>query len=238
MVFTIVTIIFLPMSFIAAFFAINLEDWGDRLTIGYVSKYMFGIGLAVSFVFVAAAFLVDDISTVWKTIVRRSKRQFGRLFSRSPSKDHHYHQQGPHAATNGLQRLATTTYGEHPGTAGGASTAYHSISEGVEAKSRTMHAPNGYTTTAPAPPRMSFERGRYAHSHQTRLSGAAATTAGSPMRYGGGTRNMSLGRSRERAPWSRASFDGRRGRFSGDLERGRERSRSRVRWDPGHEYEE
>lgn len=40
MVFTIVTIIFLPMSFIAAFFAINFQDWGNHLTIGYVTKYM------------------------------------------------------------------------------------------------------------------------------------------------------------------------------------------------------
>ncbi|KAL2287684.1 hypothetical protein FJTKL_05055 [Diaporthe vaccinii] len=62
MVFTIVTIIFLPMSFIAAFFAINFQDWGNHLTIGYVTKYMFGIGLAISFVFVSMAFLVHDIS--------------------------------------------------------------------------------------------------------------------------------------------------------------------------------
>ncbi|CAJ2504127.1 Uu.00g115210.m01.CDS01 [Anthostomella pinea] len=43
MVFTIVTIVFLPMSFIAAFFAINLRDWeevggeGGGLTVAYVS---------------------------------------------------------------------------------------------------------------------------------------------------------------------------------------------------------
>lgn len=58
------------MSFIASFFAINFEDWGDRLTIDYVSRYMFPIGLAISFIFVAAAFLVEDISDAWKSSVR------------------------------------------------------------------------------------------------------------------------------------------------------------------------
>jgi len=61
MVFTIVTIIFLPMSFIAAFFAINFEDWGDHLTISYVSKYLFGIGLGISIPLIAMAFTVSDI---------------------------------------------------------------------------------------------------------------------------------------------------------------------------------
>jgi ankyrin repeat protein/Mg2+ and Co2+ transporter CorA len=61
MVFTIVTIIFLPMSFIAAFFAINFEEWGAGLRIGYVSKYLFGIGLGVSVPLIAMAFTVTDI---------------------------------------------------------------------------------------------------------------------------------------------------------------------------------
>lgn len=61
MVFTIVTIIFLPMSFIAAFFAINFADWGDGLTIKYVSKYLFGIGLGISIPLIAMAFTVADI---------------------------------------------------------------------------------------------------------------------------------------------------------------------------------
>ncbi|KAI0885990.1 uncharacterized protein GGS22DRAFT_179033 [Annulohypoxylon maeteangense] len=63
MVFTIVTIIFLPMSFIAAFFAINLQEWeGGKLTIPYVSKYLFGIGLGVSVPLIATAFTITDIS--------------------------------------------------------------------------------------------------------------------------------------------------------------------------------
>lgn len=61
MVFTIVTIIFLPMSFIAAFFAINFEDWDGILTMAYVSKYLFGIGLGISIPLIAMAFTVSDI---------------------------------------------------------------------------------------------------------------------------------------------------------------------------------
>ncbi|KAI0203267.1 hypothetical protein F4808DRAFT_37752 [Astrocystis sublimbata] len=64
MVFTIVTIIFLPLSFIASFFAINFVEWGEgiELTIPYVSKYLFGIGFAISIPLVALAFTVRNIS--------------------------------------------------------------------------------------------------------------------------------------------------------------------------------
>jgi hypothetical protein len=68
MVFTIVTIVFLPLSFIASFFAINFTEWSEtettsaRLTIPYVSRYLFGIGLAISVPLVALAFTVQDIS--------------------------------------------------------------------------------------------------------------------------------------------------------------------------------
>ncbi|KAI0458169.1 hypothetical protein F5B21DRAFT_42685 [Xylaria acuta] len=64
MVFTIVTIIFLPLSFIASFFAINFVEWEERvqLSIPYVSKYLFGIGFAISIPLVALAFTVREIS--------------------------------------------------------------------------------------------------------------------------------------------------------------------------------
>jgi hypothetical protein len=66
MVFTIVTIIFLPMSFIAAFFAINIQEFPKQdgqqsLPIGYVSKYMFGIGFGISIPLVFLALAVDDV---------------------------------------------------------------------------------------------------------------------------------------------------------------------------------
>ncbi|KAI1818574.1 hypothetical protein GGS20DRAFT_527661 [Poronia punctata] len=79
MVFTIVTIIFLPLSFIASFFAINFQEWsGSRpLTIGYVSSYLFGIGLAISVPLVALAFTVQDISRWVGNLISRLKRAIG-----------------------------------------------------------------------------------------------------------------------------------------------------------------
>ncbi|KLU91340.1 ankyrin repeat and protein kinase domain-containing protein 1, partial [Magnaporthiopsis poae ATCC 64411] len=62
MVFTLVTILFLPISFIAAFFAINFSEWGtEKLTIPYVAKYMFGVGLGISVPLIIMAFTITDI---------------------------------------------------------------------------------------------------------------------------------------------------------------------------------
>jgi Mg2+ and Co2+ transporter CorA len=76
MVFTIVTIIFLPLSFIAAFFAINISEFprtdsGPSLPIGYVSKYMFGLGLAVSIPLIIIAVRLDDIADLMNEARRR-----------------------------------------------------------------------------------------------------------------------------------------------------------------------
>ena len=64
MVFTIVTILFLPMSFMAALFAIDIIEFphasGGGLHLGYVAKYTFGIGLGVSLPLIAIAFLFAD----------------------------------------------------------------------------------------------------------------------------------------------------------------------------------
>ncbi|KAK3367958.1 hypothetical protein B0H63DRAFT_405147, partial [Podospora didyma] len=68
LVFTIVTIIFLPMSFIATVFTINFQEWGDQLTIPYVSKYMFGISLAVSIPLVVMALTVADVVRTVKSM--------------------------------------------------------------------------------------------------------------------------------------------------------------------------
>lgn len=89
MVFTIVTIIFLPMSFIAAFFAINFQEWnGDRsLTIGYVSKYMFGIGIGISLPLIAMAFTVTDISDALREWGGRAKQWLSRPKQRANRND-------------------------------------------------------------------------------------------------------------------------------------------------------
>lgn len=68
MVFTLVTVVFLPMSFIASFFGVEFAEWGGDglLTIGYVSKYMFGIGLGISIPLILMAMFVDEFMGVAK----------------------------------------------------------------------------------------------------------------------------------------------------------------------------
>ncbi|RYP03109.1 hypothetical protein DL764_005370 [Monosporascus ibericus] len=75
MVFTIVTIIFLPMSFIAALFAINLPEWEGTLSLGYVSKYMFGIGLGISIPLIAMAITFTDIADGMRGILSSVKQK-------------------------------------------------------------------------------------------------------------------------------------------------------------------
>jgi hypothetical protein len=70
MVFTIVTVIFLPLSFITSFFAINVEQFphptglsnGAVIPLSYVCSYIFGIGLAITIPAITIALNVDDIS--------------------------------------------------------------------------------------------------------------------------------------------------------------------------------
>ncbi|KAF2727029.1 hypothetical protein EJ04DRAFT_517501 [Polyplosphaeria fusca] len=68
MVFTIVTIIFLPLSFIAAIFTINIREFPHNeqsgepsLPFAYVAKFMFGVGFAISIPMIAIALSLDDI---------------------------------------------------------------------------------------------------------------------------------------------------------------------------------
>ena len=75
MVFTIVTAVFLPMSFIAAVFAIPIRefphlDGTPSLSFAYVCKYLFGIGLAISIPLIAVAFAVDNIGLLIKRSLR------------------------------------------------------------------------------------------------------------------------------------------------------------------------
>lgn len=78
MVFTIVTIIFLPMSFMAAFFAISIDEFptdastgNHSLPLAYVAKYMFGIGLAISLPLIFIALSLDEVSDAWREGRRR-----------------------------------------------------------------------------------------------------------------------------------------------------------------------
>lgn len=77
MVFTIVTIIFLPMSFIAAYFGINMDAFND-LSSRYVATWTFGVGLAISAVFIIMAFTVVDITKAFAGFAALTKRLFAR----------------------------------------------------------------------------------------------------------------------------------------------------------------
>ncbi|KAL9110589.1 MAG: hypothetical protein Q9227_004947 [Pyrenula ochraceoflavens] len=83
MVFTLVTIIFLPMSFIATFFSINFREFqqgsggSPGLRLGFVSKFIFGIGLAVSIPLIFVAFIVDHIGRAMRDAQRRISRLVG-----------------------------------------------------------------------------------------------------------------------------------------------------------------
>lgn len=78
MVFTIVTIIFMPMSFIAAYFGISIDTWSDGLSASYVATWTFGGGLGISAVFIVMAFMVVDIAKAFETVFCRMKRHLGR----------------------------------------------------------------------------------------------------------------------------------------------------------------
>ena len=85
MVFTIVTIIFLPMSFLAAFFAINIVEFpyvsnGAGLHLSFVTRYIFGIGMAVSIPLIAMAYIFDKIQD-WLSSFWRSFWSLGRARS-------------------------------------------------------------------------------------------------------------------------------------------------------------
>ncbi|KAK1249258.1 hypothetical protein MKX07_002774 [Trichoderma sp. CBMAI-0711] len=75
MVFTIVTIVFLPLSFIAAFFAIPTKEFDNNsLTLGYVSKITFPLSAAISLVFIAIGFLAskwttEKVKNKWNSVV-------------------------------------------------------------------------------------------------------------------------------------------------------------------------
>ncbi|PGH07632.1 hypothetical protein GX51_01641 [Blastomyces parvus] len=70
LVFTVVTIIFLPLSFMAAFFAINIDafPWnnGDKLPMDYVLRYMLSISGAISIPFILIALNQDRIAKFLK----------------------------------------------------------------------------------------------------------------------------------------------------------------------------
>ncbi|KAI4193008.1 MAG: hypothetical protein LQ348_002986 [Seirophora lacunosa] len=75
MVFTLVTIVFLPMSFIAAVFAIPIRDFPHQdgnlsIPLSHVSKVTFGVGLAISIPLIAVALSLDNLSLLIRRVLR------------------------------------------------------------------------------------------------------------------------------------------------------------------------
>ncbi|KAK3309261.1 uncharacterized protein B0T15DRAFT_526709 [Chaetomium strumarium] len=77
MVFTVVTITFLPSSFMAAVFAINLDslplDSNDRLPLGYFLKYLFATSCAITIPLILIAFNLPGIISWWGRLRHRLK---------------------------------------------------------------------------------------------------------------------------------------------------------------------
>ncbi|KAI0385088.1 hypothetical protein F5Y04DRAFT_205022 [Hypomontagnella monticulosa] len=215
MVFTIVTIIFLPMSFIAAFFAINLEEWSDSgtpLTIPYVSKYMFGIGLGVSLPLIAMAFAVTDISDAARGLFGGGGGGgwWSRWFGSSSNKEKRFSSSKGRSSAEGgnaddpQDETLVLPLKDAPSS--------------MRAAGPSLEYANGNATRMRS--RHSRERSdeRYAASRLSPVSG---------HRGSGGPRKVSFGSANAGVapiPWGRPSLDRARGRrMSEDLEKGRGR---------------
>jgi Mg2+ and Co2+ transporter CorA len=73
MVFTMVTIVFLPLSFITSVFTINMPEF-ENLDLPYVAKYTFGIGFGISIPLVLLALVLDDIGDISQEGLRRARK--------------------------------------------------------------------------------------------------------------------------------------------------------------------
>ncbi|KAI2469697.1 hypothetical protein F4781DRAFT_207166 [Annulohypoxylon bovei var. microspora] len=196
MVFTIVTIIFLPMSFIAAFFAINLQEWeGGVLTIGYVSKYMFGIGLGVSVPLIAMAFTITDISDTARGFLGRCFGKRGKG-EKGLGREREYKRKGDKG------ELEEETLVIQPKS---------SLSSHRVGRDQLM---DGLS------PRI---RPRHSRERSTDYYAAARLSPTSfGQRIAGGPRKVSFGSANAASSWARPSVDRSRGRrLSEDLEKGK-----------------
>ncbi|KAJ5091390.1 hypothetical protein NUU61_006260 [Penicillium alfredii] len=73
MVFTIVTIVFMPLSFITSIFTINMKEF-DGLTLAYVAKYTFGVGFAITIPLILIALSLDDIGDFFRMGTLQGRR--------------------------------------------------------------------------------------------------------------------------------------------------------------------
>ena len=119
MVFTIVTIIFLPMSLMAAFFTINIQEFphdssngGNGLHLGYVVKYVLGIGFAISVPLVIIAFTLDDIRSLFESTKRKMRQGREKASHNTPHPHIHTSHSEHHLTEKSLKdvRLSSESY--------------------------------------------------------------------------------------------------------------------------------
>ncbi|CAI6094374.1 unnamed protein product [Clonostachys chloroleuca] len=84
-VFTVVTILFLPVSFITSVFTIEANtfprDQDDKIPFEYAMKYILGIGLGLSLPLIIVAFNVDKIADFFNNVRRESSISWKRLMT-------------------------------------------------------------------------------------------------------------------------------------------------------------
>ncbi|KAL9056387.1 MAG: hypothetical protein Q9162_002978 [Coniocarpon cinnabarinum] len=84
LIFTVVTIIFLPVSFMAQFFTINISDFhrdeSNNLPMHYVAPYIFGIGLSMSLFIILVTFLLSPFRAIVQALLPQG------LFGNQPAK--------------------------------------------------------------------------------------------------------------------------------------------------------
>jgi ankyrin repeat protein/Mg2+ and Co2+ transporter CorA len=81
LVFTIVTVIFLPLSFIAAVMTINIAEFPRNeagfLALPWVAEYVFGVGIPIAIICVLAALLVGPLKNRVDPLYKRAMKGFG-----------------------------------------------------------------------------------------------------------------------------------------------------------------
>ncbi|SPN99130.1 related to ankyrin repeat protein [Cephalotrichum gorgonifer] len=172
MVFTIVTVVFLPMSFIASFFAVDFADRLDGsnpLTMSYVSKYMFGIGLGISIPLIVMAFFIEDFTNFMRRTFSLAKR---RILSRGPASSSSASEEGVHGVPLDAYPTIAREMGLEPKQA-------FSRSSVVGSRARSGSYVRDFEGHAAA--RLSPVYGRMAGSRMSASSGGA----GGRLRYSG-----------------------------------------------------
>ncbi|KNG47170.1 ankyrin repeat-containing protein [Stemphylium lycopersici] len=217
MVFTIVTIIFLPLSFIAAVFTINIQEFPHRpgsdepsLPLSYVSKYMFGIGLAISIPFIAIALSFDAIGDFFREVKRRFRDH------KAKSRQAHHETNNSHDPYSGIEKtdfgdtLDTRTMEE--ALSRGRSTAYRPDGRrSIESYLGSARV-NRWTDGGSLLPVASRSTGR------SREKGAVRLTNGPNGTTTVNNNRLSVDRAERQSPIERIST-GFRMRGSGDFER-------------------